>query len=46
LVGALEALGVYAVGFLARSIGAAALIAALLPMGSATFLVACLPACF
>jgi len=46
LVGALEALGVYAVGFLARSIGAAALVAALLLMGSATFLVACRLASF
>jgi MFS family permease len=55
-VGALEAFGVYAVGFLARPIGAAifghygdrlgrkaALIATLLLMGSATFLVAFVP---
>jgi len=56
LVGTLEAFGVYAVGFLARPIGAAifghygdrlgrkaALIATLLLMGSATFLVALVP---
>jgi metabolite-proton symporter len=56
LVGTLEAFGVYAVGFLARPIGAAifghygdrlgrkaALIATLLLMGSATFLVAFVP---
>jgi MFS family permease len=55
-VGALEAFGVYAVGFLARPVGAAifghygdrlgrkaALIATLLLMGSATFLVAFVP---
>src|SRR5580704_11597431 len=56
LVGTLEAFGVYAVGFLARPIGAAifghygdrlgrkaALIATLLLMGTATFLVALVP---
>jgi len=56
LVGTLQAFGVYAVGFLARPIGAAifghygdrlgrkaALIATLLLMGSATFLVALVP---
>ena len=56
LVGTLEAFGVYAVGFLARPIGAAifghygdrlgrkaALIATLLLMGIATFLVALVP---
>ena len=56
LVGTLEAFGVYAVGFLARPIGAAifghygdrlgrkaALIATLLLMGGATFLVALVP---
>jgi MFS family permease len=56
LVGTLEAFGVYAVGFIARPIGAAifghygdrlgrkaALIATLLLMGSATFLVALVP---
>src|SRR5579863_7386064 len=56
LVGTLEAFGVYAVGFLARPIGAAifghygdrlgrkaALIATLLLMGAATFLVAFVP---
>ncbi|MBZ5601854.1 MAG: MHS family MFS transporter [Acidobacteriia bacterium] len=56
LIGTLEAFGVYAVGFLARPIGAAifghygdrlgrkaALIATLLLMGSATFLVALVP---
>jgi MFS family permease len=56
VVGTLEAFGVYAVGFLARPIGAAifghygdrlgrkaALIATLLLMGSATFLVALVP---
>src|SRR5947208_7158873 len=56
LVGTLEAFGVYAVGFLARPVGAAifghygdrlgrkaALIATLLLMGIATFLVALVP---
>src|SRR5213593_2051095 len=57
LVGTLEAFGIYAVGFVARPIGAAifghygdrlgrksALIATLLLMGTATFLVALVPA--